>query len=84
MEGQMAVSIDKAVYSALAQDGRITSRGIHITASYGNVILHGIVDSLEEFGLVQEAVERVPGVVQVENHLRIDGEVNTGPCCPQM
>ena len=80
----MALIIEKTVYKALARDGRITSKGIHITASDGNVILHGIVDSLEEYGLAQEAVERVPGVLQVENHLRIDGEVNTGPCCPQM
>jgi osmotically-inducible protein OsmY len=72
------------VEQALHDDGRVTSKTIHVSGDDHIVALHGVVDSLEEFGVAQEVAEAVPGVDKVENHLQIDGEVNTGPCCPQM
>jgi len=73
-----------AVRDALDADGRITSKTIHVIAADGSITLHGVVDSLAELGIAQEIAEAVPGVKSVENHLKIDGEVDTGPCCPQM
>lgn len=73
-----------SVSDALRCDGRITSKGIHVTTDGDTVTLHGVVDSLDEFGIVQEVAESVPGVATVNNHLEIDGVVNTGPCCPQI
>lgn len=72
------------VADALDRDGRVTSKGIHVTTDGDTVTLHGVVDSLDEFGIVQEVAESVPGVTRVHNHLEIDGVVNTGPCCPQI
>lgn len=80
----MAPALVEAVEQAIHRDGRITSPTIHVAGEDGAVSLHGVVDSLDEFGIVQEVAEKVPGVARVDNHLRIEGEVNTGPCCPQM
>lgn len=80
----MITTIADAVAEALHRDGRITSKTIHVTGSDREVVLHGVVDSLEEFGIAQEVAESVQGVEKVENHLSIDSEVDTGPCCPQM
>jgi len=80
----MTTALTDAVQEALRADGRITSKHIHVASNGGNVELHGVVDSLDEFGIAQEIAERVPGVGSVSNHLQIDGEVNTGPCCPPM
>lgn len=80
----MVVELAEAVKRAVESDGRITSKHIHVTTDNSGVLLHGIVDSLEEFGIVQEVAESVSGVTSVRNDLQIDGEVNTGPCCPQM
>lgn len=77
-------NVPEMVARALAEDGRITSKTIHIALDDGRVTLHGTVDSLEELGIAQELAESVPGVRAVANHLTIDGEVDTGPCCPQM
>lgn len=81
----MPQGVAESVRSAIDADGRLTSkRQIHITASDGTIILHGTVDSLAEYGIAQEVAESVSGVSSVDNHLKIEGEVDTGPCCPQM
>lgn len=80
----MHTELTEEVKKAIASDGRIVSKHIHVSANDGMVEIHGIVDSLEEFGLVQEVAESVPGVNTVTNGLEIEGEVNKGPCCPQM
>jgi osmotically-inducible protein OsmY len=80
----MGAQLAEAVEIALHSDGRITSKTIHVSVSGGKVALHGVVDSLDELGIAQEVAETVAGVTAVDNHLSIDGEVNTGPCCPQM
>lgn len=81
----MGTTLAEAVRTAIDEDGRITSKkSIHVSTVDGSVALHGVVDSLAELGIAQEVVESVPGVRRVENHLKIDGEVDTGPCCPQM
>ena len=80
----MAAVLTTDVERALQDDGRVTSKGIHVSTEGSSVSLHGIVDSLDEFGIVQEVAESVPGVASVDNHLQIESEVNTGPCCPQM
>ena len=80
----MTIETAEAVRIALDADGRITSKTINVSADDGSVALHGVVDSLEELGIAQEIAEAAPGVNSVENHLKIDGEVDTGPCCPQM
>lgn len=74
----------EAVRSALGADGRITSKTIDVSAHREAIALHGVVDSLEELGIALEVAEAVPGVEKVENHLTIDGAVDTGPCCPPM
>ena len=80
----MSANIAEAVGRALDADGRITSKTIHVSSDDDSIILHGIVDSLAELGIAQEIAETIPGVAKVDNHLAIDGEVNTGPCCPSM
>jgi osmotically-inducible protein OsmY len=80
----MIDTLAASVQNALDRDGRITSKHIHAQTADGAVTITGVVDSLDEFGIVQEVVESVPGVVSVKNGLQIEGEVNTGPCCPQM
>jgi osmotically-inducible protein OsmY len=80
----MTSELTEAVRKALDADGRITSKTIDVTSADGAVALHGVVDSLEELGIAQEVAESTPGVKSVANHLTIDGEVDTGPCCPQM
>jgi len=74
----------EAVRKALLADGRITSKTIEVTTHDGTICLHGTVDSLDELGIAQEIAESIPGVAQVSNHLKIDGAVDTGPCCPPM
>ena len=80
MNSDLAVLVRKS----LDADSRITSKTIDVSASADSVILHGIVDSLEELGIAQEIAEATPGVRTVKNHLSIDAAVDTGPCCPQM
>lgn len=80
----MAALLDQTVRRALDEDGRITSKNIELSVGDGTVTLHGTVDSLDEFGIAQEVAESVPGVTTVANHLKIEGEVDTGPCCRQM
>jgi len=80
----MAVELVESVRRALNDDGRITSKTIEVSAQEGVVTLHGVVDSLAELGIAQEITETISGVEEVSNHLQIDGEVDTGPCCPQM
>ncbi|MBI2844573.1 MAG: BON domain-containing protein [Armatimonadetes bacterium] len=81
----MVIELIDSIRNALRADSRITSKKtIHVATQDGTVTLHGVVDSLDEFGIAQEIAESVPGVAAVENHLSIDGEVDTGPCCPQM
>ncbi|MDO8682029.1 MAG: BON domain-containing protein [Armatimonadota bacterium] len=79
----MTQQLIESVRDALNADGRITSKTIEVSTHDARIALHGVVDSLEEFGLAQEVAESACGVA-IENHLKIDGEVNTGPCCPQM
>jgi osmotically-inducible protein OsmY len=79
----MATGLEELVRGALDADGRITSKTIDVAAEGSCITLHGVVDSLEELGLAQEIAEEASGA-HVHNHLSIDGEVNTGPCCPQM
>lgn len=74
----------ESVEQALHDNGRVTSKTIHVTGDDHTIVLHGVVDSLDEYGIAEEVAEAVPGVDKVENHLHIDGVVNTGPCCPQM
>ncbi len=80
----MVHQLAEGVANALKADGRITSKHIHVWADGGSVVLTGVVDSLAEFGIVQDVVEAVPGVRSLTNSLQIDAEVDTGPCCPQM
>jgi osmotically-inducible protein OsmY len=80
----MNAKLQEAVESALRTDGRVTSKHIHVLAGDDSVTLEGTVDSLDEFGIVQEIVESVQGVSSVENGLQIESEVDTGPCCRQM
>jgi osmotically-inducible protein OsmY len=80
----MSTELSEKVQKALDDDGRITSKHIHISIRDGAVTLEGVVDSLAEFGIAEEIVEAVPGVESVDNHLQIEGKVDTGPCCPQM
>ena len=80
----MAANIAEAVRDALEADGRITSKTIQVSLDDESVTLHGIVDSLEELGLAQEIAEVASGSKDIHNHLAIDREVDTGPCCPQM
>ncbi|MDO8587705.1 MAG: BON domain-containing protein [Armatimonadota bacterium] len=80
----MTTDTAEIVRKALDADGRITSKTIHVSAEDGSIVLHGVVDSLAELGIAQEIAEAAAGVKSIENHLKIDGEVDTGPCCPQM
>jgi osmotically-inducible protein OsmY len=80
----MSANTAEAVRDALQADGRITSKTIHVSVEDDSITLHGIVDSLEEMGLAEEIAEAASGCKVVHNHLGIDREVDTGPCCPQM
>lgn len=79
----MSTDVVQMVCDALENDGRVTSQHVHVSVNDGVIVLDGEVDSLEEYGIVQEIVETATGAT-VENNLSIEGEVDTGPCCRQM
>lgn len=73
-------ALTEAVERRIAEDGRITSRNIHVTVDGTRVTLQGTVDSLEESYLVQDAAESVTGITEVNNELQIE-EGHTGHKC---
>lgn len=80
-ESEMSTAIlTDVVEKRIAEDGRITSKNIHVTADGTSVRLHGTVDSMEEYYLVQEAAESVAGVTDVQNDLEVE-EGHSGHKC---
>jgi osmotically-inducible protein OsmY len=72
--------ITESIEKKIAEDGRITSKNINVTVEDGVAHLTGIVDSVEEYYLVQETAESVEGVNSVKNDLEIE-EGHTGHKC---
>lgn len=73
-------TLTDAVEKKIAEDGRITSKNINVSVDNGIVHLTGTVDSVEEYYLVQEAVESVQGVEGVKNDLEVE-EGHSGHKC---
>jgi osmotically-inducible protein OsmY len=63
--------IQEEACEALTRHGHVDASGINIRVEQGEVTLEGTVTSRREKRLAEEAVENLPGVKDVHNHLRV-------------
>ncbi len=63
----------RSVVRQLSTDGRVDPRSVDVEVRDGIAILTGTVHSAVAKHAAQEAAHRVPGVLDVVNHLRLPG-----------
>lgn len=68
----------RGVLQQLATDGRVDPTSVAVEVHGGIAVLTGSADSPLAKHAAQEAAHRVPGVLDVVNHVRMPG-VNPGP-----
>jgi osmotically-inducible protein OsmY len=64
--------LDDRVQTALWKNLNLPKRNLRIEASDGRVTLHGTVHSYYQKQMAQEALRRVAGVSEIENHLEVN------------
>jgi osmotically-inducible protein OsmY len=64
-------TLDHLVHSALQQSPYLVNRKLRFETENGRVVLRGTVNSYYQKQMAQEAVRRLDGVEQIENHLEV-------------
>jgi osmotically-inducible protein OsmY len=64
-------TLDHLVHSALQQSPFLVNRKLRFETENGRVVLRGTVNSYYQKQMAQEAVRRLDGVEQIENHLEV-------------
>jgi osmotically-inducible protein OsmY len=65
------LTVRSAIEQALERHAEHTARRVQIALAAGKVTLTGDVPSWSERSAVEEAVRRMPGVLKVDNQLRL-------------
>jgi osmotically-inducible protein OsmY len=65
------IALDSRVHDALQQSPYLSNRKLRFETQQGRVVLRGIVASYYQKQMAQEALRRLEGVHQIENHLEV-------------
>lgn len=68
--------IREMVCEALTDDEHVDATNIEVSVSDGEVTLAGLIDDRRMKRLAEDSVERIPGVTDIHNQLRIAGELH--------
>jgi osmotically-inducible protein OsmY len=64
-------SLEHRVHHALAESPYISRRLMRFETQAGRVVLRGTVSSYFQKQMAQEALRRIEGVAEIENHLEV-------------
>jgi osmotically-inducible protein OsmY len=66
------MSLDLLISTAIARHPHLKRRKLRVETHEGRVVLRGVVNTYYQKQMAQEAVRRLEGVHEVENHLEVD------------
>jgi osmotically-inducible protein OsmY len=69
---QAEISIDDQITAAVQRSPYLSHRNLRIESHEGRVTIRGVVPSYYQKLMAQEALRRVQGVAQIENHLEVN------------
>ncbi|MBI3838290.1 MAG: BON domain-containing protein [Planctomycetia bacterium] len=64
--------LDSLISSAIEKNPHLQQRKLRVEARQGHVVLRGVVNSYYQKQMAQEALRRLEGVDQIENHLEVN------------
>ena len=65
-------SLASLISSAIQQNPHLNRRRLRFETHEGRVVLRGVVSSYYQKQMAQEALRKVDGVGQIENHLEVN------------
>jgi osmotically-inducible protein OsmY len=65
-------TLDSLISSAIEGNPHLKRRNLRIETQEGRVVLRGTVSSYYQKQMAQEALRRLKGVDQIENHLEVN------------
>ncbi len=69
---ELEQSLQDRVDVAIQENPYLCGHDLQLETSAGRVVLEGVVDSFYQKQMAQEAIRRVDGVREIENHLQVE------------